>query len=100
MQAGAIRPLCDLVRCSDARTVTPALDALCGIMEAGQVVGRGPGGGDGGDGDGGGDGDNPYAALVEEAGGLENIEDSQDHPNPEVYAKSVHILETFFRADD
>lgn len=38
---------------------------------------------------------NYYAQLVEEAEGLEKIENLQSHDNNEIYEKAVKILETF-----
>jgi len=46
------------------------------------------------------DGQNVYGRLIEAADGLDKIENLQDHPAEEVYEKAVHILETFFDADE
>ncbi len=42
------------------------------------------------------DGTNPYAAMVEDAEGLDKIEALQQHQNEDVYVKAVHMLEAFF----
>ena len=39
-------------------------------------------------------------ALVDEADGLEKLEALQEHENHGVYTKAVHIIESFFGADD
>ena len=39
-------------------------------------------------------------AFVDEAEGLDKLEQLQTHNNEEVYKKAVHILETYFGLDD
>jgi hypothetical protein len=46
------------------------------------------------------EGVNPYARLIEAAEGLDKIEALQDHPGEDVYEKAVHILETYYDADE
>ena len=41
-----------------------------------------------------------YTAFVDEAEGLDKLEQLQTHNNEEVYKKAVHILETYFGLDD
>jgi Atypical Arm repeat/Armadillo/beta-catenin-like repeat len=43
---------------------------------------------------------NPYVALVDEAEGLDKIEDLQNHSHEDIYDKAVNILETFFDVED
>lgn len=43
---------------------------------------------------------NPYAALIDEAEGLDKIEELQNHNNEEIYEKAVNILETFFDVEE
>ena len=45
-------------------------------------------------------GSNPYAQLVDEAEGLDKIEELQNHSNEDIYDKAVNILETFFDVED
>jgi len=45
-------------------------------------------------------GTNPYAQLVDEAEGLDKIEELQNHTNEDIYDKAVNILETFFDVED
>ena len=45
-------------------------------------------------------GSNPYAQLVDEAEGLDKIEELQNHTNEDIYDKAVNILETFFDVED
>ena len=43
---------------------------------------------------------NPFVALVDEAEGLDKIEELQNAANEDVYDKAVSILETFFDVED
>ena len=43
---------------------------------------------------------NPYARLVDEAEGLDKIEELQNHNNEDIYDKVVSIMETFFDVED
>ncbi|KAJ8498001.1 hypothetical protein OPV22_008553 [Ensete ventricosum] len=82
---GCIKPLCDLLLCPDPRIITVCLEGLENILKVGEaeknlgVTG----------------GTNPYAQLIEEAEGLDKIENFQSHDNTEIYEKSVKILETY-----
>lgn len=87
---GCIKPICDLLTCSDPRIITVALEGLENILKIGEVekeVG-GPGG------------HNPYVNLVDEAEGLEKIEELQNHTNEEIYEKAVALLESYFEVED
>ena len=39
-------------------------------------------------------------SVIEECGGLQKIEDLQNHENNAIYERSVKILETYFGAED
>jgi len=86
VQAGAIKPLCDLLTCADARIVIVALEGLENVLKVGEAdrEAAGPAA------------VNPYTALVDEAEGLDKIEDLQNHTNEDVYDKAVSLLEAFF----
>ncbi|EIE22441.1 importin alpha [Coccomyxa subellipsoidea C-169] len=88
--AGAIKPLCDLLTCSDPRIVTVALEGIENILKVGEAEKElaGP------------SGVNAYANLVDEAEGLDKIEDLQNHANEEIYDKAANILEAFFDVED
>ena len=45
-------------------------------------------------------GTNPYANAVDEAEGLDKIEDLQNHEQEEIYDKAANILEAFFDIED
>ena len=87
---GCIRPICDLLTCPDPRIIMVCLEALENILKVGEAVKSSGLTGD----------ENLFGTLVEEAGGLEKIENLQSHDNNDIYQKAVKILETFWTEDD
>eukprot|EP01118_Nematostelium_gracile_P018945 TRINITY_DN858_c0_g1_i1.p1 TRINITY_DN858_c0_g1~~TRINITY_DN858_c0_g1_i1.p1 ORF type:complete len:519 (-),score=189.94 TRINITY_DN858_c0_g1_i1:255-1811(-) len=83
-----IKPLCDLLTCSDARIITVALEGLENILKVGEKEAKTTGE------------QNPYAILVEEAEGLDKIEQLQNHQNNDIYEKAVKILELYFGGEE
>ncbi|PSS19666.1 Importin subunit alpha-1 like [Actinidia chinensis var. chinensis] len=85
-----IKPLCDLLVCPDPRIVTVCLEGLENILKVGEAeknLGR--------------TGDaNLYAQMIDDADGLEKIENLQSHDNNEIYEKVVKILETYWLEED
>ncbi|KAI7733487.1 hypothetical protein M8C21_033727 [Ambrosia artemisiifolia] len=83
---GCIKPLCDLLVCPDPRIVTVCLEGLENILKVGESeknLGR--------------SGDtNLYAQMIDDAEGLEKIENLQSHDNNEIYEKAVKLLETYW----
>lgn len=87
---GCIKPLCDLLTCPDPRIVTVSLEGLENILKVGeQEKDLGKTGGI-----------NEYARYIDEAEGLEKIENLQTHDNNEIYEKAVKILETYWLEED
>ncbi|XP_024394329.1 importin subunit alpha-1 isoform X2 [Physcomitrium patens] len=87
---GCIKPLCDLLTCPDPRIVTVSLEGLENILKVGEQ-----------DKDSGNNnGVNIYARYIDEAEGLEKIENLQTHDNNEIYEKAVKILETYWLEED
>ncbi|KAH0465712.1 hypothetical protein IEQ34_005815 [Dendrobium chrysotoxum] len=87
---GCIKPLCDLLVCPDPRIVTVCLEGLENILKVGGAVQNlGTTGGV-----------NLYAQMLDEADGLEKIENLQSHDNTEIYEKAVKILETYWLEED
>ncbi|WOL06693.1 importin subunit alpha-4 [Canna indica] len=80
-----IKPLCDLLVCSDPRIVTLCLEGLENILKAGET-----------EKDLGECGVNPYAQLIDECEGLDKIENLQGHDNNEIYKKTIKILERYW----
>jgi len=87
---GCIKPLCDLLTCNDPRLVTVALEGIENVLKAGdhEVSANNT------------TTANPYTTFVDEAEGLDKLEQLQNHQNEDVYKKAVHILETYFGLDD
>ena len=87
---GCIKPLCDLLLCPDPRIITVCLEGLENILKVGEAeknLGVT-------------EGTNPYAQLIEDAEGLDKIENFQSHDNTEIYEKSVKILETYWLEEE
>lgn len=90
MSQGCIKPLCDLLACPDPRIVTVCLEGLENILKVGEVEKNLGQSGD----------VNFYAQLIDEAEGLEKIENLQSHDNNEIYEKAVKILETYWLEEE
>lgn len=86
---GCIKPLCDLLTCSDTRIITVALEGLENILRVGEKDAKSSP-----------NGVNQYASFVEEADGLTKLEDLQNHQNNDIYEKAVKILEVYFAAEE
>lgn len=88
MNQNCIKPLCDLLVCPDPRIVTVCLEGLENILKVGEAekVNHGD--------------INYFAQLIDEAEGLEKIENLQSHDNNEIYEKAVKILETYWLEED
>lgn len=87
---GCIKPLCDLLTCPDPRIVTVSLEGLENMLKVGEAekdLGNN-------------NGINIYARYIDEAEGLEKIENLQTHDNNEIYEKAVKILETYWLEED
>lgn len=87
---GCIKPLCDLLTCSDPRIVTVCLEGLENILRLGEIEKDFGNTG----------GVNLYARYVDEAEGVDKIENLQSHDNNEIYEKAVKLLETYWLEDD
>ncbi|KAJ7955182.1 Importin subunit alpha [Quillaja saponaria] len=87
---GCIKPLCDLLICPDPRIVTVCLEGLENILKVGEAEKNLGNSGD----------VNLYAQLIDDAEGLEKIENLQSHDNNEIYEKAVKILETYWLEDE
>ncbi|XP_077214393.1 importin subunit alpha-like [Tasmannia lanceolata] len=87
---GCIKPLCDLLTCPDPRIVTVCLEGLENILKVGEAEKNLGNTG----------GVNVYAQLIDDAEGLEKIENLQSHDNTEIYEKAVKILETYWLEED
>ncbi|XP_038875705.1 importin subunit alpha-1-like [Benincasa hispida] len=87
---GCIKPLCDLLVCPDPRIVTVCLEGLENILKVGEAEKNLGTNGD----------VNLYAQMIDDAEGLEKIENLQSHDNHEIYEKAVKILETYWLEEE
>jgi hypothetical protein len=79
--------LCDFIASSkDTKSLKTALDAIYTILVHGQSRTD--------------DSFNAYTELLEEAGGLNTIEDLQQDQSEEIYQAAVRILENFFNCEE
>lgn len=82
--------MCDLLICPDPRIITVCLEGLENILKVGEA-----------DKNLGNNGDvNLIAQMIEDADGVEKIENLQTHDNTEIYEKAVKILETYWMDED
>merc|ERR1712157_701810 len=84
-----IKPLVDLLKLADAKTIGVALEALDNILKLGATKQAELGAPE-----------NLCATLVEQAEGLQALEALQEDPNEEVYQKAMKMLESYFPLDD
>jgi len=87
VQRGCIKPMCDLLTSLDTRIIMVALNGLENILREGQKEAIETG-------------VNEYALMVEECGGLDNIESLQGHDNEEIYQKTFDLVDHFFNTGD
>mmetsp|Transcript_22108 Transcript_22108/g.32889 ORF Transcript_22108/g.32889 Transcript_22108/m.32889 type:complete len:527 (+) Transcript_22108:106-1686(+) len=86
---GCIQALSDLLRLSDVRIISVALDALENILKVGQIRAEKSR-----------DMINPYAAKMEALESVDTLEQLQHHKNNEIYKKVAYMLETYFDAEE
>uniref|UniRef100_A0A7S1NAH0 Importin subunit alpha n=1 Tax=Eutreptiella gymnastica TaxID=73025 RepID=A0A7S1NAH0_9EUGL len=89
VEQGCIQSFCDLLNLPDAKMINVALEGLENILRMGEdekVKNNLP--------------LNQMAQFVQEAGGLDKIENLQSHSNNEIYEHAVTILDQFFEAED
>jgi importin subunit alpha-1 len=84
-----VQALVNMSACNDTKIVLVALEAIEHILKAGEPDGKTITGAD-----------NVFAEYVEDAGGLQVLEDLQDHQNNSVYNQAVAILETYFGGEE
>eukprot|EP00760_Papus_ankaliazontas_P009038 PhM_4_TR13959/c1_g1_i14/m.31989 len=86
VEQDVIPPLCELLTVYDPKIISVALEALENILRVGKDDANG--------------GNNRYAVLVHECGGLDKIEQLQNHNNNEVYEHAVVLLEQYFDTEE
>ena len=90
VQAGAIKPLCDLLSVNDSKLIGICLEALDHILAVGKAAVEQlpdvP--------------ENPYLRIIEEVDGLTKIEALQHDTSDDIYRKAVRLLETYFPVEE
>ncbi|KAG8389539.1 hypothetical protein BUALT_Bualt02G0239800 [Buddleja alternifolia] len=87
---GCIKALCDLLVCYDTRILIVCLEGLENILKVGEAEkNQGNTGGV-----------NVFVQMIDDAEGIEKIENLQGHDNNEIYEKAVKILETYWLEED
>ena len=86
---GCVKPMCDLLTCHDARIVTVAMEGLQHILKMGAS-----------DRDEAGGSVNQYAKFVEEAGGVEKLNELQSHSDIDVVDHANIFLELYFKTEE
>ncbi|KAJ7877389.1 armadillo-type protein [Mycena olivaceomarginata] len=83
---GCIKPLCDLLTMVDNKVIQVALDGLDNILKIGEMdkVAAGPGA------------VNQYAVCIEEAGGMINIHNLEQHENLDIYKRAFNMMDKYF----
>jgi len=84
VRQGVLPPLVEILKCPDPKIVMVALEGIENILKAGESSSDG----------------NKYADIVEECGGVDQIETLQRHDNEEIYKKSVQILQAFYESEE
>jgi len=87
LELNPLPPLLNLLDSSDVRIIKVILEGLTNILEIGENFERL-------------DNKNDYVFQIEKAGGLEKLENLQQHPNDEIYENAIKILERFFGAEE
>uniref|UniRef100_A0AAQ6I8T8 Importin subunit alpha n=1 Tax=Anabas testudineus TaxID=64144 RepID=A0AAQ6I8T8_ANATE len=77
-----IPPFCNLLTVKDAQVVQVVLDGLSNILKMAD------------------DEAETIANLIEECGGLEKVEQLQNHENEDIYKLAYEIIDQFFSSDD
>ncbi|KAI8335359.1 putative importin alpha subunit [Chlamydoabsidia padenii] len=86
---GCIQPLCDILTQQDNKITLVALDGLDNILRAGEMEKINTQ-----------DGLNPYALMIEEMGGVDQIHALQSHENADIYKKAYGIIDKYFNDED
>lgn len=80
IRLGVLKPICDLLLAKDAKIVRVLLDAISNMLHAASGVGA----------------CDSLTRLIEEEGGLDKIEQLQQHENEDIYHAALGIIDKYF----
>ena len=80
LRAGVIPPLCNLLDAKDWSTVLVVMDALTNILKNAKKIGE----------------LDSIALMIEECGGVDKLEELQNHENQQIYEKALDIIQHYF----
>merc|ERR1712194_128726 len=89
IEQGCIKPMVDLLSVNDVKVIGVALDGLENMLKVGKQKQQEFG-----------TPENVVSGLIEQADGLQKIEQLQEDANEEVYQKAMKILENYFPLED
>ncbi|KAG8178962.1 hypothetical protein JTE90_013118 [Oedothorax gibbosus] len=84
VRAGVLPPLCGMLGIKDPKTLTVILDAITNILNAAHKVNA----------------TESVCCFIEQCGGLDKIENLQNHENAEVYRAAFTIIDNFFSGEE
>ncbi|KCV69308.1 hypothetical protein H696_03740 [Fonticula alba] len=85
IENGVIHPLCQLLDVNDTKMIKVILTALEHILAAGNDPNLG---------------ENKHAVAIELAGGMDKIEDLQQHDDDEIYLLTYNLIRMYFSDED
>lgn len=84
VQMGVLPYLCKLLDSHDAKLLLVLMDALYNILKCAEKLGQ----------------VDRVGQMIEECGGVDKLEELQNHENMDIYKKALEIVERFFSADE
>src|SRR5690606_6468574 len=81
---GTVKALCNALTTKDVKTIHVALEGIRSILKRGASFGS----------------IEKYKLLIEEASGLDHLENLQTHNNTKIYNLAVNILENYFDIEE
>ncbi|CAI5448463.1 unnamed protein product [Caenorhabditis angaria] len=82
VKLNVLRPFCAMLSCTDAQIIQVVLDGINNILKMA------------------GDGVEQVTSEIEECGGLDKIENCQNHENEDIYKLAFEIIDTYFSSDE